>query len=134
MRLVGTRVQAWTSANGVYSGTLVEVIPSRPWRGRVLIDGVVEPACPWEMGKVRRGKRPGETIEVGGVNISATTLPGRTYLECLEAQKVAFEKMGVTQFWAQESIRAITRLIAEETSAVAQDSGMPVPDRSPHRT
>lgn len=114
--------QAWTSATGVYSGSLVAAIPFRPWRGQALIDGVIEPACPLEMGKVRRGKRPGETIKVGGVNISPTTLPGRTYRECLEAQKVAFEKMGVTQFWAQESIRAITRLIAQEKTAEIRDT------------
>jgi hypothetical protein len=76
-KLIGSRVQAWTSMNGVYCGMLEEVIPSRPWRGVVRIDGILSPPVTFEFGRrPRRGFRVGETIEVGGVNISPTEAEG----------------------------------------------------------
>ncbi len=92
--LVGTRVSAWTAANGVYVGTLREVTDHRPWRGVVLIDGIVSPANCWERGRgFRRGKRVGETIEVGGVNIEATeAIHGTDYVASLEAEAADFER------------------------------------------
>lgn len=77
--LVGRRVQAWTATNGVYTGTLVEVTADRPWRGRVLIDGVLEPALAWDArrhGAPRRGFRPGETVEVGCLSVSVCQKQG----------------------------------------------------------
>ena len=72
---IGTRVYAWKVANGTYFGKLVEVIPGKKWRGIVEIDGVVTPAHHFEFGRVvRRGFRPGERIEVGGVNITFDVL------------------------------------------------------------
>jgi hypothetical protein len=49
--LVGARVSAWTSANGVYAGVLEEVVvlKGRPWRGRVRIDGVLRVAQHFEI-------------------------------------------------------------------------------------
>lgn len=35
IKLIGSRVEVWTSANGCYVGRLVEIVPSRPWRGVV---------------------------------------------------------------------------------------------------
>ena len=88
--LIGTRVSAWTAMNGEYSGVLTEIIarPRAPWRGKVLIDGVIAPAH-WQSGrrKQRKGFRIGQEIEVGGVNITALAdfedKPG-TYLEALK--------------------------------------------------
>ena len=75
---IGQRVSAWTASSGVYVGTLAEVISEkgRPWRGRVRITGVLEVACHWQIGcsgPIRKGFRPGDEIEVGGVNIKPTT-------------------------------------------------------------
>ena len=93
LALVGFRVCAYTSMNGAYTGTLVEIIsePRRPWRGKVLIDGVAEPAQPYEYGcSLRRGFRPGEYITVGGVNITpqpeGTHWPNTSYLEAITAE------------------------------------------------
>lgn len=85
--LIGQRVKAWTAANGVYVGVLVAVGGAR-WRGTVLIDGVLDCAQHYERGQVcRRGFRPGETIEVGGVSIAPTQVPpGGTYLAALDAE------------------------------------------------
>ena len=87
--LVGQRVSAWTASSGVYVGTLAEVISEkgRPWRGRVRITGVLEVACHWQIGcsgPIRKGFRPGDEIEVGGVNIKLTTAEGTTYTAALE--------------------------------------------------
>lgn len=88
--LVGTRVSAWTAANGTYSGTLVEVLSEkgRPWRAKVLIDGVLAVATHFEIGKgaMRRGFRPGEEIEVGGSSISPCSTAGPSYAAALEAE------------------------------------------------
>lgn len=85
--LIGTRVEAWTAANGIYVGTLVEVRGS-PWRGTVEIDGVLRPAD-FEYGRPRprRGFRPGERLEVGGINIRPTTERGISYLSALVAAR-----------------------------------------------
>lgn len=88
--LVNQRVSAWTASSGVYVGSLVEVITQKgsPWRGRVLITGVLEVACHWEIGcsgPIRKGFRPGDEIEVGGVNIKPTTADGTTYEAALES-------------------------------------------------
>ncbi len=86
--LIGKRVSAWTAAQGVYLGYLQEVVAvkGRPWRGVVRIDGIAQPAQHSEMDKAcRRGFRVGETIEVGGVNISETDVVCETdYAQILE--------------------------------------------------
>lgn len=88
--LIDQRVSAWTASSGVYVGTLAEVISEkgRPWRGRVRITGVLEVACHWQIGcsgPIRKGFRPGDEIEVGGVNIKPTSVEGTTYAAALEA-------------------------------------------------
>jgi hypothetical protein len=86
--LIGTRVQAWTSANGVYVGILEQVSGS-PWRGTVRVTGILEPASHFEVGRgpCRRGFRPGETLEVGGNNIAPTNTEGcASYVEVLEKE------------------------------------------------
>ena len=92
-KLVGKRVSAWTSANGVYVGTLVEVLPRRPWRGKVLVDGIQSPAVCWEQGRgFRRGVRAGDVIEVGGTNIEPTDAVCTTdYIGLMEAEADRFE-------------------------------------------
>jgi|JI8StandDraft_1071087.scaffolds.fasta_scaffold290408_2 hypothetical protein len=84
---IGKRVRAWTAANGVYVGTLREVRARHgaPWRGVVLVDGILEVAVHFERGGFgRRGYRPGETLEVGGQSIKLTTEAGfKTYEEAL---------------------------------------------------
>lgn len=67
--LVGCAVRAWTSANGVYVG-IVEAIHGSPWRARVRVTSVIEPACHFEGGRLcRRGFRPGEILDVGGASV-----------------------------------------------------------------
>lgn len=84
---IGKRVRAWTAANGVYVGTLREVRARQgaPWRGVVLVEGILEVAVHFERGGFcRRGYRPGETLEVGGQSITLTTEGGfKTYEEAL---------------------------------------------------
>ena len=41
-KLVGKTVHCWSALNGCYVGELLEVVPSRPWRGRVKILAVTE--------------------------------------------------------------------------------------------
>ena len=93
-KLLGTNVQAWTSANGVYVGVLREVYGS-PWRGKVEITGVLTPAVPMEFGRMhqRRGLRPGFVVDVGGCNIKPTADVGASYLESLQVQLRAYEHM-----------------------------------------
>lgn len=79
LQLMDKRVSVWTAANGVYVGVLKEVFGS-PWRGKVLIDGVLELATHFENGAVcRRGFRPGETIEAGGSSIRPAEAAGQDY-------------------------------------------------------
>ena len=93
---VGGRVRAWTAANGVYAGVLEAVVPRRPWRGRVRITGVIEPACVYDLTRPRprRGFRPGDVIEVGGVNIRplGEGEEGASYLEALERELARLEE------------------------------------------
>ena len=51
---IGKRVSAWTAMNGSYSGVLIKLLPCKPWRGIVEIDGVLECWCVYEAG---RGKQ-----------------------------------------------------------------------------
>jgi hypothetical protein len=87
LQLVGQQVSAWTAANGEYVGTLLEVLPTRPWRAKVLITGVLSSATHYERGGVcRRGFRPGEELEVGGSSIKPNPKSaGGTYLEAVQA-------------------------------------------------
>lgn len=123
-KLVGKKVVAWTAANGYYVGELVAVLPNRPWRGRVRITGVLDCATPWEIGRLkqRRGFRPGEEVEVGGVNIKPAK-PGEegvSYLECLESRlKVMLENPYPNQFWYSPTVAELRKRIEEEAVAVA---------------
>jgi hypothetical protein len=93
IKLVGTQVMAWTAMNGEYVGTLVEVSEDKPWRGLVLITGVLAPAA-FELSRSdrqRKGFRPGNTIEVGGSSIRSTEALGKTYMEALRDQLAQFE-------------------------------------------
>ena len=85
-KLLGTQVRAWTSMNGQYVGELIEVFGS-PWRGKVRISGVLQPAAvEYARGnRQRRGMRPGDEIEVGGTNVSPIDVPGTSYLDALIA-------------------------------------------------
>jgi hypothetical protein len=87
LALIGKPVSAWTAANGIYVGELAEVFGS-PWRGKVRITGIVEPAQHFERGSLcRRGFRVGETIEVGGSSIRPTDDKGHPgYVEALDAE------------------------------------------------
>lgn len=73
-RHVGKTVFAWSGLRGCYPGELVEVLPTRPWRGRVKILAVVEYPVQG-LSPVRRGfreRRParfGEVWEFGNSSI-----------------------------------------------------------------
>lgn len=121
-RLLGSKVRAWTAMNGIYVGTLEEVYGS-PWRGVVLITGVIEPACAWSVDRVRprRGFRPGDQMKVGGVNISPTDEVGVTYVEALRRQKQKFagyltdtKMREKDKWWLPQTIKAIETLIEQE--------------------
>jgi hypothetical protein len=63
--LIGKLVTAWTAWRGTYVGELVEVLPTRPWRGKIRVVCIGElPA-----GEFARLIPAGEILEVGGVNI-----------------------------------------------------------------
>lgn len=93
---IGSHVSAWTAVNGQYVGTLVEVIPRRPWRGVVKITGVLEAASVVDR-VPRKGFRPGELIEVGGQSIKPTTEQGISYLEAMERSLAQIKK------WVEEA-------------------------------
>ncbi len=126
-KLVGEHVEVWTSLNGVYVGTLLRVF-GRPWRGAVLIDGVLRAATPWEAGRTgrqRRGLRPGQEIEAGGANIRPTEDEGTTYLAALERQLREFERHAESaqdrdRGWIDHSLQEIRDRIAEEPAHLAQ--------------
>ena len=80
LTLVGTRVMAWTAANGVYVGELIEVTTHRPAQ-----------AFEFNRSRPRRGFRPGETIEVGGVNIEPSEEAGLSYCEALRRDLASVE-------------------------------------------
>ena len=88
LTLVGRTVSLWTAANGQYVGTLLEVLPTRPWRAKALITGVLAPATHYERGAAcRRGFRPGETLEVGGSSVALTDVAGGDYLSALHRSR-----------------------------------------------
>lgn len=93
LALVGKRVSVWTGASGMYVGELFEVTTDRPWRAKVRIDGVLEPAVCYERDRPwRRGFRVGEEIEVGGGSVEPTDAVGSVdYVALLEAQADRFE-------------------------------------------
>ena len=133
IKLIGSTVRAWTAMNGIYVGTLEEVYGS-PWRGVVLITGVIEPACAWSVDRVRprKGFRPGDRIKVGGVNISATAEPGATYAEALRRQQEKFagylsdttmrEK---DKWWLPPTMKALEILIDQEAAREGQPPSAP---------
>src|SRR5208337_4561085 len=101
--LIGEKVTAWTAMNGVYVGRL-SAIAGKPWRAVVEITSIVQPAAiEFSRGdRQRRGFRPGEIIEVGGINIQATDRDVHpTYLEALVA--------------AERSMRESVEKVAAET-------------------
>lgn len=126
--LLGNRVKAWTTANGVYVGTLVEieVSPGRPWRGWVKITGVIDVAMPFEAGRrhQRRGLRIGDKINVGHSSIEPTELEGTTYLEALRRKLRQFQGYADGPrpgSWVRPSIEELKKRIAEEESNKSPD-------------
>ncbi len=85
--MLGKRVSTYSDSNGCYVGTLTEILPTRPWRGRVVVDGILSPAVCWQQDRpYRRGHRVGDTVEVGGTNIEPTDAVGHTdYIALVEA-------------------------------------------------
>lgn len=86
----------WTGLNGCYVGTLEEVIqvPRKPWRAKLRITGVLGVAQHAHQGHAcRRGFRPGETMEVGGINIKPLTADEQArstdYLTALQRARMA---------------------------------------------
>lgn len=85
--LLGSQVEAWTAANGTYVGELVEVLPTRPWRAKVRVAGVLRAAQHYELsgGVCRRGFRAGEVIEVGSSSVKpAPDAVGTDYMSALQ--------------------------------------------------
>ncbi len=121
--LIGSRVSVWTAANGTYVGELVEVVPHRPWRGRLRITGVLKVACHWEVGRgvCRRGFRPGEEIEAGGSSIEPTDQEGVTYLEALghELAWLKAARFRDRDEWMRERSIAALRSVLERERAEA---------------
>ena len=85
---IGARVSAWTGMNGVYVGTLVRLLDCKPWRGVVLIDGVLECWCLYEIGRFhqRRGLELGHEYEFGNSSISPSDAHGMSKRETLERE------------------------------------------------
>lgn len=95
-KLIGTRFETWSQANGIYTGTLVEVVSKSkgsPWRGKILVDGILAPAQHFEMGQAcRRGARVGEVIDIGGISLIPTEKTGiQDYAEVLRSAIIVQE-------------------------------------------
>lgn len=43
--LVGQKVTGWSPTWGVYAGTLVDILPRRPWRGKIRVEAVLAYPC-----------------------------------------------------------------------------------------
>ncbi|KVP65635.1 hypothetical protein WJ96_04510 [Burkholderia ubonensis] len=86
-KLIGRNVRVWLGAEGVYVGELLELTGS-PWRGRVRVTGVLEPAQHLDHGVVcRRGHRPGEFIDVSHATVCPAKKSGHSsYLSAVQAQ------------------------------------------------
>lgn len=122
-RLIGTRVSAWTAANGEYVGILREVKGS-PWRAVVEITGILRPACTFEVGRSvqRRGFRPGEMIEVGGVCCKPVSddVRGTSYIYALQQELNRFEQWAARpnpnpkDYWLPRAIEDVRRAIQTE--------------------
>jgi hypothetical protein len=121
--LFGRPVVAWTAMNGVYVGVLEEIFGS-PWRGTVRVTGTITPAVAFEQGRWRQrhGFRPGDTLEVGGKNISGPAeAAGSSYLDALEYDLERLREMlaqsGPKDIWHLERSIAIRQeQIAEESA------------------
>lgn len=93
-KLVDEKVEIWTSFWGVYIGTLLEVLPTRPWRAKVRVEAIKEfpiqgldrPGGYW---CTRRPFEEGRVTEVGGVNVRPYAGEILPYQQSLKA---AFEK------------------------------------------
>lgn len=119
--MIGQQVSAWTAANGIYAGELIEVLPYRPWRGKVKVTGVQTAAC-FETARgtrQRRGFRPGDVIEVGGVNIQPTSDGGKSYGEAMAYQlgQYRIHKANSPRdgWWLDKAIAWAEQVIKEET-------------------
>lgn len=116
---MGEIVRCWTSMNGVYVGELLRVLPGRPWRGEVLILGVIEPAKFEEsreghkLGQ-RKGFRIGEKREFGGININpATAGDEATATSYLNALRKDLEKVRKAQKSAKSNDKKLLGRIAK---------------------
>lgn len=115
LQFVGAMVEAHTSMNGEYVGQLVEVTTDRPWRGRVLLTGVLAPAAIEDSygTRQRRGHKLGTILEVGGANIVAPARrPGTSYIEALRRDLQAKELTLATGGYHRKDERML-REIAE---------------------
>jgi hypothetical protein len=95
---IGRPFSIWTAANGCYVGTLNDVVvaPRKPWRAQLTITAVLDVACHAEHGRsCRKGFRPGDPIEVGGINIKPlegdATGRGTDYLTALRRAHARME-------------------------------------------
>lgn len=96
LRLVGRQVGVWTAANGKYNTTVVEILPRSPWRARVRVTTIAEPAQHFERGQAcRRGFRVGEELEVGHSSVLEQPYEGAVedYAQACERQAERFEDM-----------------------------------------
>lgn len=123
-KLIGTRVEAWTSANGIYIGTLIEVIPCRPWRGKIHITSVGVAAVPYDItrgARQRKGFRPGDIIEVGGVNVKPCDTDGTSYLDALRRQRMQYERSQQIARELQKHEWEFTRSLQEIDARIAEE-------------
>ena len=91
LELFDQKYKATTPFDGVYVGRVVGHEGSS--RKRVLIEGVLTPALPLELGGVRRrGYRLGEVIELPGHAVKPTEAVGTDYLSAVRNQVVECSK------------------------------------------
>lgn len=111
-KLIGKTVFAWTGLRGCYIGELIEVLPTRPWRGKVKILAVVEyPVQGLGANRMFRERRPahfGEVWEFGGINIKPYEGEVPDYQASLEtALRQAISRLegmlrtGLMEMWLQ---------------------------------
>lgn len=119
-KLVGTKVKGWTATKGEYVGELVEVIPSRPWRGKVKITGFLRCVTPWVNGaipKVEYLRQIGDVVEMGNSSIKPATedevsREGVSHLDCLQEEKSRIEGWQENPnqkdvYWMGQTVKAI---------------------------
>ena len=120
---IGKRVSAWTAMNGSYSGILIRLLPCKPWRGIVKIDGVLECWCCYQAGrgKQRRGLVLGQEYEFGNSSIKPDERKGHSKVDALR-QEIASCKDWLNRPESKHAPHYVAKKIIEEAEKQLRNS------------